>query len=68
MKINYEGIIKYNENWSKKLHDYIRNDLKDIPFDKALPFLQNKLWEIADKHGTTGDKVFGALMDNWKDF
>ena len=41
MKINYEWIIKYNENWSKK---------------------------IADKHGTTGDKVFGALMDNWKNF
>ena len=58
-------MISIMKNDLKMLHDYIKNDLKDIPFDKALPFLRNKLWKIADKYRTTGDKVFIALMDNW---
>lgn len=37
----------------------------NIPFDKGLPILQKRLWEIADKHNTTGADVFQIYMD-WK--
>ena len=37
----------------------------NLPFDKALPILQEKLWKIADEHNTTGSDVFMMYM-NWK--
>ncbi|MDL1163025.1 hypothetical protein P0100_18480 [Yersinia pestis] len=36
-----------------------------IPFDEALPRLQKGWWEIAEKHGTTGDQVLKQYMD-WR--
>lgn len=36
-----------------------------LPFDKALPILQDKLWKIADEHNTTGPDIFMMYM-NWK--
>ncbi|MBB3132103.1 hypothetical protein FHS19_006830 [Paenibacillus rhizosphaerae] len=38
---------------------------KDVPFDKALPHLQKGWWEIAEKHGTTGDQVLKQYLD-WR--
>jgi len=37
----------------------------DLPFDKGLPILQEKLWKIAEEHNTTGPDVFMQYM-NWK--
>lgn len=36
-----------------------------MPFDEALPYLQKGWWQLADKHNTTGDKIFRHYMD-WK--
>ncbi|MBO0961455.1 hypothetical protein J1P26_17250 [Neobacillus sp. MM2021_6] len=36
-----------------------------LPFDKALPFLQEGWWEIGRKHDLTGPEVFTKYMD-WK--
>lgn len=35
----------------------------DIPFDKGLPVLQNLLWEIADRHNTTGPEVLRLYFE-----
>lgn len=35
----------------------------NIPFDKGLPILQNLLWEIADRHNTTGAEVLGMYLE-----
>jgi hypothetical protein len=35
----------------------------DMPFDKGLPLLQNLLWEIADRHNTTGQEVLRMYFD-----
>ena len=37
----------------------------NLPFNKGLPILQQRLWEIADRHNTTGPEVFKMYMD-WK--
>lgn len=37
----------------------------NLPFDEALPILQEKLWKIADEHNTTGPDIFMMYM-NWK--
>lgn len=43
------------------------NEIKQMntSFDKGLPLLQKRLWEIADRHNTTGPDVFQIYMD-WK--
>ena len=35
----------------------------DVPFDKGLPVLQNLLWEIADRHNTTGPEVLRLYFE-----
>lgn len=35
----------------------------DMPFDKGLPVLQNLLWEIADRHNTTGPEVLRLYFE-----
>ncbi|MGL5330136.1 MAG: hypothetical protein ACRDD7_12775 [Peptostreptococcaceae bacterium] len=40
-------------------------DGMDIPFDEALPILQDRLWTIAKEYNTTGADVFQKFMD-WK--
>ena len=35
----------------------------DMPFDKGLPVLQNLLWEIADRHNTTGQEVLRLYFE-----
>ena len=37
----------------------------NLPFDKGLPILQRRLWEIAERHNTTGADIFHIYMD-WK--
>lgn len=37
----------------------------NLPFDKALPIFQAKLWKIAKEHKKTGPEVFALYMD-WK--
>jgi len=37
----------------------------NLPFDKGLPILQDKLWKIAEEHNTTGADIFMQYM-NWK--
>ena len=34
-----------------------------MPFDKGLPVLQNLLWEIADRHNTTGPEVLRLYFE-----
>ena len=43
----------------------IDEEFEGIPFDKALPRLQERLWAIAIEQNTTGDKIFIKYMD-WK--
>ena len=47
----------------KELDKELATQLSDMPFDKGLPILQDKLWKIADRHGTTGAEVFKMYMD-----
>lgn len=37
----------------------------NLSFDKDFQLLQKRLWEIADRHNTTGPDVFKIYMD-WK--
>ena len=37
----------------------------NMPFDKALPILQDLLWEVAERYNTTGPEVLKAYFD-WK--
>lgn len=55
--------MKINRNEIKELDDFKKNALRGISFDKGLPILRKKLWEIAIKNNTTGDVVFGEYMD-----
>lgn len=48
----------------KEFNMYVES-LGSMPFDKALPLMRKEMWKIADKYGTTGDKVFTEYM-NWK--
>jgi len=38
---------------------------QNLPFNEGLPILQKRLWEIADRHNTTGPDVLKIYMD-WK--
>lgn len=53
------------ENIAKKIDGYVRQNLEDVPFDKALPLLRKVLWDIAEQEGTTGDEIFKIYTD-WK--
>ena len=35
----------------------------NLPIDKGLPILQNLLWEIADRHNTTGPEVLRLYFE-----
>lgn len=37
----------------------------NLPFDKGLPFLRERLWAIADEHNLEGADIFMQYMD-WK--
>ncbi|KAF6636492.1 hypothetical protein H6F38_04435 [Paenibacillus sp. EKM208P] len=37
----------------------------DVPFDKAIPHMQQGWRVIAEKHNTTADKVLSQYLD-WK--
>lgn len=39
--------------------------LKNIPIDKALPELQNKVWKVADRYQISGFYALSVYM-NWK--
>lgn len=39
--------------------------LGDIHFDLSYEKLQNELWNIGNKYGTTGTEVFKILMENF---
>ena len=41
--------------------------LKNIPFDKGLPLLQNEAWRLADKYDTDGANVINILLKNYKE-
>lgn len=43
----------------------LEEEMKGMPFDKALPILRQRLWEIAKRFETTGDQIFIKYM-NWK--
>ena len=34
----------------------------NMPFDKALPIMQNEAWRIADKYNTDGSNVINILL------
>lgn len=42
---------------------YLQENLADIPFDKALPTLQDYVWSLGDKIGKTGPEVLKAYFD-----
>jgi hypothetical protein len=41
--------------------------LKNMPFDKGLPLLQNEAWRLADKYDTDGANVINILLKNYKE-
>lgn len=55
--------MKINKNDIRELEDLRKNTLKGIAFDKGLPLLREKLWEIAIKNNTTGDVILGEYME-----
>lgn len=46
----------------KECNDMIKS-FGDIPFDKALPHFQDKLWNIAEKYNMTGPELLSKYMD-----
>ncbi len=52
-----------NKNDIMELDNFKKDTLRGIPFDKGLPLLRKKLWEIAIRNKTTGDVVFSEYMD-----
>ncbi len=36
--------------------------IKNLPFDKGLPLLQNEAWRLADKYDTDGANVINIMM------
>ena len=41
--------------------------LKGIPFDKGLPIVQKKAWELADKYDTDGANVMNLVFSRWSE-
>lgn len=37
----------------------------NLPFDKGLPILRQKVWALADRYGMTGPEVLQKYFD-WK--
>lgn len=58
----YEIEIKIAEEMKKFLPS-----IGHMPFDKALPILQKKAWELADKYDTDGANVINLMLSHWKD-
>ncbi|WP_294185266.1 hypothetical protein [uncultured Clostridium sp.] len=50
-------------NEIKEMDKELAAQLANVPFDKGLPVLQDKLWKIANRHGTTGAEVLKMYMD-----
>lgn len=46
-----------------KVNSVVEDELKDIPFDKALPRLREVLWDIAEEIGIEGAEVFEIYME-----
>ena len=46
-----------------KVHSIVGGELRDVPFDKALPKLRKVLWDIADEIGADGADVLAIYMD-----
>lgn len=38
-------------------------NLKNVPFDKGLPYLQKFVWNLGDKIGQTGPEVLKTYFD-----
>ena len=45
------------------VEQYVSTELKDTPFDKGLPYLQQFVWNLGDKIGLTGPEVLKAYFD-----
>lgn len=43
---------------AKEVENYVELNLKSLDFNNGLPYLKAKLWEIADREGSTGPEIF----------
>lgn len=39
--------------------------LKGLPFDKGLPYLQKEAWRLADKYDTDGANVINIMLSRF---
>ena len=46
-----------------KVEEYVSTNLRNEPFDKGLPYLQDFVWALGDKIGKTGPEVLKAYFD-----
>lgn len=40
----------------------IMQEIGNVPFDKAFPIMQQRIWEIADKYDTDGPNVMNIYF------
>ena len=42
---------------------FLKENLRNVPFDKGLPILQTYVWSLGDTIGKTGPEVLKAYFD-----
>jgi len=52
-----------NQDIYEKVEEFVKDNLGNTPFDKALPKLQDYVWELADMNGTTGPEILSIYFD-----
>ena len=56
------------ENDLKKVYELVKTKYRNVPFDKALPPLREKMWKLADKYNTTGAEIWKLFFEMYSDF
>ena len=52
-----------NQEIYECVEKYVSTELKNTPFDKGLPHLQNFVWNLGDKTGKTGPEILKIYFD-----
>lgn len=45
------------------VEEYVSTNLRNVPFDKGLPYLQKYVWDLGNKIGKTGPEVLETYFE-----
>ena len=45
------------------VEEYVSTNLRNVPFDKGLPYLQKYVWDLGNKIGKTGPEVLKTYFE-----